>query len=167
MPARTAARYDDDVYTWSQQQARALRRAAASRVNVPDPIDFANVAEEIESLGISQQRDLYSRCVVLLMHLLKWQYLADERMPGWRMTIITQRDEINDLLERSPGLKSKRSAESPKDYHPLRPPPPSRTSRPTRPSRRGARGPWSRWSTRRSRRNSCDGNVASSRAQAP
>ena len=42
MTARTAARYEEDVYTWSQQQAAALRRAAQSRVNLPDPIDFAS-----------------------------------------------------------------------------------------------------------------------------
>jgi hypothetical protein len=61
MTARTALSYEDDVYTWSLQQAEALRRAARSRVNLPDPIDFANVAEEIESLGIAHQRELYAR----------------------------------------------------------------------------------------------------------
>ena len=74
MPSRSAARYDDDVYTWSREQAEALRRAARSRVNLPDPIDFEHVAEEIESLGFSQVRELHSRYVVLLAHLLKWQH---------------------------------------------------------------------------------------------
>ncbi|MEI4926986.1 DUF29 domain-containing protein, partial [Klebsiella pneumoniae] len=90
-------------YTWSLQQAEALRRAAASRVNLPDPIDFANVAEEIESLAASQLRELYSRYRVLAAHLLKWQHQPDRRTPSWRTTIRTQRDEIADLLQTSPG----------------------------------------------------------------
>jgi hypothetical protein len=59
MTTRSAARYEDDVYTWSQQQAEALRHAARSRANLPEPVDFANVAEEIESLGASELRELY------------------------------------------------------------------------------------------------------------
>jgi Domain of unknown function DUF29 len=116
MTTRTAARYEDDMYTWSRQQAAALRRAARSRVNLPDPIEFANVAEEIDSLGISQPHELASRYRVLLMHLLKWQYQADKRTLSWRSTVNTQRDEIADLLERSPGLKPKCRTELAKAY---------------------------------------------------
>ena len=111
MPARAATRYEDDVYTWSHEQAAALRRAASSRVNLPEPVDFANVAEEIESLGISQLNELYSRYRVLLMHLLKWQFQPEKRSPSWRKTIRTQRDLIARLLRNSPGLKPKRQAE--------------------------------------------------------
>src|SRR5262249_11743308 len=108
MRNRSEARYEDDVYTWSRQQAAALRRAAASRANLPSPIDFANVAEEIESLGISQLREFYSRYRVLLVHLLKWQYQPETRTPRWRVTIRNQRDELARLLRISPGMKPKR-----------------------------------------------------------
>ena len=111
MTTRTAVRYEDDVYTWSLQQAAALRRAARSRVNLPDPLDFANLAEEIESLGISQQRELYSRYLVLLVHLLKWEHQPLQRGASWRATIRTQRNELEKLLRLSPGLKPKRRAE--------------------------------------------------------
>ena len=111
MPSRSAARYDDDVYTWSREQAEALRRAARSRVNLPDPIDFEHVAEEIESLGISQLRELHSRYVVLLAHLLKWQHQPERRSPSWRRTIRTQRHELAKLLSLSAGLKAKRAGE--------------------------------------------------------
>lgn len=111
MTARTATPYDEDVYSWSQEQAAALRQAAASRVNLPTPIDFLNVAEEIESLGISQLRELISRYTVLLAHLLKWRHQADQRSPSWRRTIRTQRTELARLLRLNPGLKAKRAAE--------------------------------------------------------
>lgn len=111
MSGRAAARYEDDAYTWSREQAAALRRAAASRTNLPEPVDFLNVAEEIESLGISQLNELYSRYRVLLMHLLKWQFQPERRSASWRKTIRTQRDLIGRLLRQSPGLRPKRQAE--------------------------------------------------------
>lgn len=106
----TATRYDEDFYGWTQDQAAKLRRAAVSRVNLPDPVDFENLAEEIESLGASQLRELYSRYLVLLVHLLKWQYQPDKRTASWRSTVNTQRREIADLLGLSPGLRPKRPA---------------------------------------------------------
>ncbi len=111
MTRRATVPYEDDFFTWTREQAQALRKAAASRVDLPSPVDFANVAEEIESLGISQLRELYSRYRVLLAHLLKWQHQPDHRTPSWRTTIRTQRDEIARLLRLSPGLKPKRQAE--------------------------------------------------------
>lgn len=100
--------HDEDFYGWTQDQAAKLRRAAASRVNLPEPVDFEKLAEEIESLGVSQLRELYSRYIVLLIHLLKWQYQPDKRTASWRSTINTQRREIADILSLSPGLKPKR-----------------------------------------------------------
>src|SRR5689334_1246057 len=108
MPTRTDVRYEDDFYSWSQQQAKALRLAATSRVILPAPIDFESVAEEILSLGLSQLRELYSRYRILLTHLLKWQYQPAQRTPSWRITIRNQRDELARLLKISPGLKPKR-----------------------------------------------------------
>ncbi|HET6468769.1 MAG TPA: DUF29 domain-containing protein [Geminicoccaceae bacterium] len=113
---RTAVRYEDDFYTWSQEQATALRRAAKSRANLSDPLDFENLAEEIESLGISQQRELYSRYAVILLHLLKWQYQPGRRSRSWRASIRTQRREIAELLLISPGLKPKRRAQLARAY---------------------------------------------------
>jgi hypothetical protein len=116
MSTRAAASYEADFYTWTLEQAAALRRAARSRVNLPEPVDFLNVAEEIESLGVSQLRELYSRYLVLLVHLLKWQHQAEKRSPSWRSTIRTQRHELAKLLKISPGLKAKRRAELDEAY---------------------------------------------------
>ena len=43
--------YHADLALWSAQQAKALRSAARERSNAP--VDWENVAEEIESLGAS------------------------------------------------------------------------------------------------------------------
>ena len=116
MSTRTIVRYDEDFYGWTQDQAAMLRRAAASRINLADPVDFLNLAEEIESLGVSQLRELYSRYRVLLLHLLKWQHQPEKRTPSWRSTIRTQRDELSELLRMSPGLKPKRRGQLSRAY---------------------------------------------------
>ncbi|KOR30467.1 hypothetical protein TI05_13950, partial [Achromatium sp. WMS3] len=40
------------------------------------------------------------------MHLLKWQYEPQRRSKSWHVTIVTQRSNITEILEDSPGLKS-------------------------------------------------------------
>jgi hypothetical protein len=40
------------------------------------------------------------------MHLLKWRYQPELQSRSWRVTIDTQRDELHDLLDDSPSLKT-------------------------------------------------------------
>jgi hypothetical protein len=62
--------YDDDVLEWSEHQAALLRRVAAGeRLN--DQVDWANVVEEIESVGREQLHAVESPLVHALLHLLK------------------------------------------------------------------------------------------------
>src|SRR3954468_5676892 len=105
----TDRRYDGDLALWAEDQARALRSAAQARINLP--IDWENVAEEIESLGKSQGRELASRIGTIMVHLMKLQASpATEPRAGWRETVIEQRNEIRRLMEDSPSLR--RSVES-------------------------------------------------------
>ncbi|HEX3883830.1 MAG TPA: DUF29 domain-containing protein [Stellaceae bacterium] len=97
--ARNSAAYDDDFFAWTQDQARLLREGNLSLV------DAENVAEEIESMGRSDRRQLESRFIVLLMHLLKWQVQTEFQSRSWSSTIRTQRHEIEVLLEDSPSLR--------------------------------------------------------------
>ena len=48
--------YDTDFLAWTEEQARLLREASRERINTP--IDWENVAEEIESMGRSVQEDV-------------------------------------------------------------------------------------------------------------
>ena len=95
--------YDGDLALWAEDQARALRSAARARTNLP--IDWENVAEEIESLGKSQGRELASRVRTVLVHLMKLQAspAADPRA-GWRATVRRERAEIENVLKNSPSL---------------------------------------------------------------
>ena len=94
-----AALYEQDFYAWTQQQAALLRDQKAQA------LDYANLAEEVESLGKSQHRELGSRLDVLVMHLLKWRYQPSEHSSSWRSTIRTQRRELRRLLQQNPSLR--------------------------------------------------------------
>jgi hypothetical protein len=98
-----ATAYDADIVAWSEEQARLLR---AGRF---DALDIEHIAEEIEDMGKSEQRELASRMAVLLAYLLKWQYQPARRGNSWRRTIIAQRKEIAYHLDEAPSLKAKLS----------------------------------------------------------
>ncbi|MFN9558485.1 MAG: DUF29 domain-containing protein, partial [Dolichospermum sp.] len=68
-------------------------------------IDIPNLIAEIESMGKSEKRELKSRLIVLLIHLIKWQYQPEKRSESWRSTITEQRICIEALLEDSPSLQ--------------------------------------------------------------
>ncbi|MBF0317544.1 MAG: DUF29 domain-containing protein [Nitrospirae bacterium] len=92
--------YDSDFYQWTLHNANLLRQGRLTE------LDIENIAEELEYMGNSSKRELASRLVVLIMHLLKWQYQPKRRSRSWGTTIITQRAEIERLLENSPSLKN-------------------------------------------------------------
>jgi len=96
---RARVRYEDDLFAWTQEQAALLRAHAA------DAIDWENLAEEIESMGRRDRRELKSRLRVVLLHLLKWQAQPKLRGASWRKTLLAQRIEIRDLLQQSPSLR--------------------------------------------------------------
>ena len=97
--ARSSALYDDDFYAWSEEQAALLRAGKVAEA------DLAHIAEEIESMGRTEKRELVSRLTVLLTHLLKWQFQPELRGRSWRLSIEVQRLDIEDHLKDNPSLK--------------------------------------------------------------
>jgi hypothetical protein len=102
--SRAAELYNQDFLLWTQEQAHALREAARAGANLP--LDWENLAEEVESLGTSQRRELRSRIANIIEHLLKLEYSpALEPRRGWTDTITRERREIELLLDDSPSLR--------------------------------------------------------------
>jgi hypothetical protein len=66
----TATLYDDDIVTWAEQQAAALRELAA-RPELSNAVDWNNIIEEIECLGRSEWRGVESQLTNALAHILK------------------------------------------------------------------------------------------------
>jgi hypothetical protein len=94
--------YDLDFYAWANEQAGLLRAGKLAEA------DIEHIAEEIESMGKTEKRELTSRLKVLLLHLLKWRFQPTGRGTSWRLTIEEQRREVVDHLEDNPSLKSKK-----------------------------------------------------------
>ncbi len=92
--------YEKDFYAWTQKQAALLRAGKLSE------IDIAHLAEEIDSMGRSEKRELISRLTILLLHLLKWDYQPERRGTSWEATIAVQRDDIADLLTDNSSLRA-------------------------------------------------------------
>ena len=93
--------YDQDFYAWTNEQARLLRAGKLSEA------DIEHIAEEIESLGKTEKRELLNRLSILLLHLLKWQVRPERRDVRWQVTIRNQRRALARHLADNPSLKSK------------------------------------------------------------
>jgi hypothetical protein len=92
--------YDQDFYAWANEQAGLLRAGRLSEA------DIEHIAEEIDSMGRSEKRELVNRLTVLLVHLLKWQFQPVLRGNNWRLTLEEQRNQLEDHLADNPSLKS-------------------------------------------------------------
>lgn len=93
--------YETDVVAWANEQAALLRAGLLSQ------LDLTHIAEEIEDVGKSEQRELASRMAVLLAHLLKWEYQPSRRSKSWQFTLATQRKEVAYVLAEAPSLRVK------------------------------------------------------------
>ena len=90
--------YETDVVAWASEQARLIR---AGRF---DQLDLAHIAEEIEDVGKSEQRELASRMAVLLAHILKWKFQPQKRSVSWTLTIKEQRRLLVRRIQKTPSL---------------------------------------------------------------
>lgn len=95
--------YEKDFYAWANEQAALLRSGKLAEA------DIEHIAEEIESMGKTEKRELVSRLTVLLLHLLKWRFQPNLQSASWRATIEVQRLEIGYHLEDNPSLKHLRA----------------------------------------------------------
>lgn len=94
--------YETDFYSWTARQAAALRRGAF------DEADIANIVEEIESLGRSEEAALESSYAVLCTHLLKGVHQPEMTTRSWQRSVLNSRLAIARLIRKNPGLKPKR-----------------------------------------------------------
>ena len=97
--------YETDVVAWANEQAGFVRSGRF------DQLDLKHIAEEIEDVGKSEQRELASRMAVLLAHLLKWENQPARRSKSWQYTLTTQRKEVAYVISEAPSLRTKFSDE--------------------------------------------------------
>lgn len=92
--------YEQDYHAWTQQTAELLRQGHFA------DIDIEHLAEELEDMGASKERELENRLGILLAHLLKWRYQPERRGARWEATIKEQRQRICRVLRKNPSLKA-------------------------------------------------------------
>jgi hypothetical protein len=92
--------YHADFYAWAMEQAALLREGRLASA------DIANIAEEIESMGRAEKRELVNRLAILLLHLLKWHFQPGFRSASWNSSIREQRIRLRDHLDDNPSLKA-------------------------------------------------------------
>jgi hypothetical protein len=92
--------YDQDFLLWVQTTVGQLRKQEYAQV------DWGNLIDEIEAMGKRERRSLKSNLVILLLHLLKWQYQPEQRSGSGQGSIVEHRQRIRDELADSPSLQS-------------------------------------------------------------
>ncbi|MBD1821393.1 DUF29 domain-containing protein [Cyanobacteria bacterium FACHB-DQ100] len=90
--------YETDFVKWAETTAEQLRTQNYACV------DWQNLLEEIEDMSRWERKSLKSNLIVILLHLLKWQYQPEYRSGSWRGSIREHRRRVNDDLKDSPSL---------------------------------------------------------------
>jgi len=94
--------YEQDILQWVEETVAKLK------AHDFENLDLENLIEEVESLGISQKKELISRLITLLEHLLKRLYVnIPYDYKGWERTIRNQRNGLQVLLKQVPSLKTR------------------------------------------------------------
>lgn len=99
--------YQTDYAAWAKRHVELLRAGRFAEM------DIEHLSDELSDMSKSDRRELESRLLILIAHLLKWEYqyqALSERWreckgDSWRDTIVEQRKQIAVLLRQSPGLK--------------------------------------------------------------
>jgi hypothetical protein len=102
--------YDRDFHAWATEQAALLRAGKLTQA------DIEHIAQEIESMGKTEKRELISRLTVLMLHLLKWRFQPNLRCRSWRLSIQGQRLDVGAHLADNPSLKTALTSVIPLSY---------------------------------------------------
>ena len=88
------ALYERDETAWLEAMAELARHGRSKDLDLP------HLAEYLSDMARRDRREVESRLVVLLLHLLKWEHQPDQRSRGCRATVIEQRQELSGLAGR-------------------------------------------------------------------
>jgi hypothetical protein len=96
--------YERDILAWSEQQADLIRRLGPGlRAN---DLDWANIAEEIESVGRSELHSVESFLVQIIAHVLKIRAWPDNPACGhWMAEILTFQSDAHSRF--SPSMRQR------------------------------------------------------------
>ncbi len=93
-PLANAALYQADETAWLEAAAELVRHGRVCE------IDPNCLAEYLSDMARRDRREVESRLIVLLAHVLKWFHQPDRRSGSWRATVVEQRQELEGLASR-------------------------------------------------------------------
>ncbi|GBF81496.1 hypothetical protein AsFPU1_2910 [Aphanothece sacrum FPU1] len=65
--------YDQDFLLWLETTINNLQKRQLSR------LDYDNLIEELSAMGRKEKHALESNLIIILLHLLKWQYQPEKK----------------------------------------------------------------------------------------
>ena len=96
----TTSLYDRDYALWLEATIENLRLKNFEQV------DWENVLDEFEAMSKRDRRSIKNNLVILLLHLLKWEFQPEMRSGSWAGSTIKHRQRLRDLLNDSPSLRN-------------------------------------------------------------
>ncbi len=91
--------YEQDYYLWLEATAQLLREGQLCA------LDAATLLKEIEDMGRSEKRAVYSNLKILLVHLLKYRYQPEKRSNSWIASIVEHPQKLKKAFKDSPSLQ--------------------------------------------------------------
>jgi Domain of unknown function DUF29 len=91
--------YERDFCRWVDEQVRLLKDGRLEQ------LDVVNLIDEIQDLGIHEKKAVQSNLVVVLKHLLKYQYQPRRRSRNWLSSIAEHRRRLRNDFATSPSLR--------------------------------------------------------------
>ncbi len=89
-----AVLYAEDETAWLEAMAERVHRRDLAG------LDLNSLGDYLTDLAKRDRREVKSRLVVLLAHLLKWEFQPERRSRSWRTTVLNQRQELVELAGR-------------------------------------------------------------------
>ena len=80
--------YEADETAWLEAMTELLRHGNISALDLPHLQKF------LSDMALRERKEVESRLVVLLLHILKWEHQPDHRSRSWESTIKAQRYEL-------------------------------------------------------------------------
>jgi hypothetical protein len=91
--------YETDYLQWLETTVESVRHQDYTNV------DWSNLIAEMEDMGRNERRSLENNLIVILLHLLKWQYQPGCKSGSWAGSIVEHRRRIKKTLKESPSLQ--------------------------------------------------------------
>lgn len=101
MTVHDSSLYEVSYDVWLEQQIEGLKQGNLNLLDIP------HLIEELEGLNKSNERELESYLIVLITHLLKWEYQPEKRCGSWDGSINNSRNRIAKLFNGQKSLKGR------------------------------------------------------------